>query len=411
MKLLLGGGTNGYGGPGTACQRRVRVLHVYKFLYDGGTERYIHTLVTGMTPDLFEFAICCLMEPGPMAARFAADGLTVYSLGFKSGLSLPALVRNLPQLARLIILFYRYRPDVIHSHDNQPAAYARVAAWLARVPIVYVTLHNEYTWITPMQHRINQWLSRFTTRFFAVSATVARAACRADRLEESKVLIVHNGVKFPENGARKAQFQMPTDLTNRLAGKRIIGTVGSLSHRKGQDLLVRAFGRIAGDFPDSVLLIVGSERSDEPEVREGLISIANGLGVRDQLLLAGSREDVLHLLPVFELFVMPSRVEGFGLALVEAMAAGVPPIVSDIPTFLEVTDQGNCALTFRSEDSDDLAAKLSFALTHAAEMEALGSAAKEYSRRHFGIPAMISNYERQYLLDLEAANVIQRRSS
>ena len=102
---------------------------------------------------------------------------------------------------------------------------------------------------------------------------------------------------------------------------------------------------------------------------------------------------------------MPSRIEGFGLALLEAICAGVPAIISDIPALTEVCDNGKYALSFRSEDAQDLADKLRYALTNQDEMKRLGTIAKQYARQTFNIEKMIAEYERFYEADLNAAGL------
>lgn len=382
--------------------RKLHVLHVYSFLYDGGTEKYIHTLISRMNPDHFTFQICCLMERGSKAEVFENEGFPVHTLSFRPGLSPAVLPGNLVQVFRLARLMRRLGIDIIHTHDNQPAAYARLAAWLARVPIAYVTVHNDYAWLSPVQHRINYLLAALTTRFFAVSKTVRDISSIKDRIPKDNYTVIHNGVTFAEP-AQQISTRQYRDEWKLGPDARVIGNVASLSQRKGQDILVEAFGKIAGDFPDSYLFIVGSQREDEPEIEQTLISIASRYGVEDRLVLTGSRDDVLNILHLFELFVMPSRIEGFGLSLVEAMCAGVPTITSDIPTFTEVCDNRKYALTFQSENSQDLAEKLRHALSYSDEMTSMAETAKQYARDHFSIERMVAQYERCYEEDLTAA--------
>jgi glycosyltransferase involved in cell wall biosynthesis len=122
-------------------------------------------------------------------------------------------------------------------------------------------------------------------------------------------------------------------------------------------------------------------------------------------VFTGSRSDVLDILNIFEVYAMPSRFEGFGLSLIEAICAGVPAIISDIPALTEVCDNGKYALTFRSEDAQDLADKLRYALDHRDEMEQLGEVAKQYARQSFSIEKMIAEYEGFYEEDLNAAGL------
>lgn len=388
----------------TNRDRKAKVLHIYKFLHDGGTERYIHTLISRMNQDRFSFRICCLMERGSKAEAFENDGFPVYNLNFRPGLSAAVLPGNLIQLIRLVMLIRRIRVDVIHTHDNQPAAYARIAAWLSGVPVVYVTLHCDYTWLSPAQHRINQFLASLTTRFFAVSAWVRDISSARDRIPQEKYNVVHNGVNFPSPATQElvAHYRKQWNLD---PATRVIGNVGSLLHLKGQDLLIEAFASIAEDYPDTCLFIIGSERDHEPGTKQSLIELAARYGIEDRVVFTGSRSDVLDLINIFEIYAMPSRFEGFGLALLEAMCAGVPAIISDIPALTEVCDNGKYALSFGSGDAQDLADKLRYALDNRDEMERLGKIASQYARQSFSIEGMVAEYERIFEEDLDAAGL------
>lgn len=388
----------------TNRDRKAKVLHIYNFLHDGGTERYIHTLISRMNQDRFSFRICCLMERGSKAEAFENDGFPVYNLNFRPGLSAAVLPGNLIQLIRLVMLIRRIRVDVIHTHDNQPAAYARIAAWLSGVPVVYVTLHCDYTWLSPAQHRINQFLASLTTRFFAVSAWVRDISSARDRIPQEKYNIIHNGVNFASPATQElvAHYRKHWNLD---PATRVIGNVGSLVHLKGQDLLIEAFASIAEDFPDVCLFIIGSERKDQPGIKESLIELATRYGIVDRVVFTGSRSDVLDILHIFEVYVMPSRIEGFGLSLIEAICAGVPAVISDIPALTEVCGNGKYALTFRSEDAQDLADKLRYALNNQDEMKRRAKIARPYARQSFSIEKMVAEYERFYEEDLNAAGL------
>ncbi|MCB1742135.1 MAG: glycosyltransferase [Gammaproteobacteria bacterium] len=379
--------------------RKIRVMHVYKFLHDGGTERYIHTLISGMDPSVYSFSICCLNERGSRAAAFEQEGFPVYALNVKRTRAFTAVANNLVQIFRLARLLRSLQIDIMHTHDNYSAAYARLAALLARVPIVYVTYHCVYEWLKPVHHRINQLMAMKTTRIFAVSSTVKISSASKDRIPERKYSVIYNGALFepsadPEHLAgSRSQWGIPPDA-------RIIGNVGMLSQLKGQGLLIEAIGQLAKEFPDVYLVIIGSERDFEPQVKADLERIATDLGVLDRVVLAGSRDDVLSLLYGFELFVMPSRVEGFGLALVEAMCSGVPAIVSDIEAFKELTQNGRHALLCKSGSSDELTKALRYALSHREEMLERAAISKAYAREKFTTERMVLEYEKAYARDL-----------
>ena len=350
-------------------------MHVINFLYDGGTETYIHTLVTGMDRGRYDFSICCLVEAGFGAQRFIDAGVAVHTLDVRKGGGLVAKLHNVGQVFRLARLLKRERIDIVHSHDNFPASFARLASLIARIPIVYITYHNIYYWLSPLSHRVNRWLASITTRIVAVSKAVRDQSIATDGIPAEKFCVIYNGIDWQAPADPVAARRHYRDLFGIPQDARVIGNVASLSERKGQALLVEALVKTAKNHADTRLVIVGSERDDEPGIREELQRIAARHGVAERLHFTGSRDDVQDLMSMFDLFVLPSLTEGFGYVLVEAMCAGVPAIASDIPALSEVAAHGQRALLFRSGDSDDLARQLDYALNHPQAMRALADAA------------------------------------
>ena len=152
--------------------RKVHVMHVINFLYDGGTETYIHTLASRMDSLRYDFSICCLIAAGFGAERFVASGIPVHVLAVKRGGGFRGKLHNIVELFRLVRLLKLQHVEIVHSHDNFPSSYARIAAMFARVPIVYTTYHNLYYWLSPLSHRVNRLLAYLTTRIVAVSNAV-----------------------------------------------------------------------------------------------------------------------------------------------------------------------------------------------------------------------------------------------
>jgi len=123
-------------------------------------------------------------------------------------------------------------------------------------------------------------------------------------------------------------------------GAVVVGSVGRLAEVKGYDRLLRAFTAIAAGLAQSdlpVLLLVG----DGPE-RAVLEALAAQLAIADRVVFAGYRDDARALLCAMDLFVLPSRSEGLSVALLEAMAEGVPVLVTDVGESRCVIDDGRC---------------------------------------------------------------------
>lgn len=163
----------------------------------------------------------------------------------------------------------------------------------------------------------------------------------------------------------------------------LIATVGHAVPVKGWDILLRAFARVAGGRDDLHLLLVGSTTSaEERPFTEGLSGIVNQSGCGRQVHFLGHRSDIAEILKASDLFVFPSRSDGQGLALVEAMAAGLPCLGAATGGILDVITDGVNGLLFERENVEDLAAKLSHLLRDECLRARLAAGALESAKQY-----------------------------
>ncbi|MFE7166156.1 glycosyltransferase [Streptomyces sp. NPDC057616] len=312
----------------------MRALHVITGLGVGGAEQQLRLLLRHLPA---QCDVVTLTNPGPVATGLAADGVRVTHLGMRGNRDLGAL----PRLTRLI---RAGRYDVVHTHLYRACLYGRIAARLAGVRAVVATEHSigdtrlEGRPLTAGVRALYLAGERLGVATVAVSPAVA-GRLRQWGVPASRIHVVPNGIEasrfaFDEVRRKEARayYALPEDAY-------VVGGVGRLAPVKRFDLLVRALARLPGDVR---LLLAGGG----PE-EEALRRLARGLGVADRLVLAGERPylpgpgddvpGVMALLSAMDVLVSPSAEEAFGLAVVEALAAGLPvlyascPAVEDLP--------------------------------------------------------------------------------
>ncbi|WP_326694484.1 glycosyltransferase [Streptomyces sp. NBC_01766] len=343
----------------------MKVLHVITGLGVGGAEQQLRLLLRHLP---VECEVVTLTNPGPVAEGLRADGVPVTHLEMKGNRDLAAL----PRLARLV---RRGGYDLVHTHLYRACVYGRIAARTAGVRAVVATEHSlgeRYIEGRPLTRSTRELYLR-TERLG--SATVAVSATVADRLRgwgipARRIHVVPNGIEvdtYRYDPLRRAATRTQLGLPE---GAFVVGGVGRLVPGKRFDLLVRA---VAG-LPGVRLLLAG----DGPE-RASLAALAGQLGVADRVRFlgecaagdgtrgaesaaargaaggaardAGAPADptaltdpaaltVPAVLAALDVFVSASEEESFGLAVVEALAAGLPvlhaacPAVDDLPAAL-----------------------------------------------------------------------------
>ncbi|MFD8291525.1 glycosyltransferase [Streptomyces lavendulae] len=312
----------------------MKALHVITGLGVGGAEQQLRLLLRHMP---MPCDVLTLTNPGPVAEGLRADGVRVVNLGMRGNRDLGAL----PRLARFI---RQGRYDLVHTHLYRACVYGRLAARLAGVRAVVATEHSlgeaeiEGRPLTGGVRALYLAGERLGSATVAVSDTVA-ARLEGWGVPAARIHVVPNGIEAArfrfDEGTRRAT-RARTGLPERAF---VVGGVGRLVPGKRFDVLVRAVAAL----PGAHLLLAG----DGPE-RAALRTLAAELGAQGRIHLLGERDPfgdspdgrtpgIPALLCAMDVFVSPSKEEAFGLAVVEALAAGLPvlhvtcPAIDDLP--------------------------------------------------------------------------------
>jgi glycosyltransferase involved in cell wall biosynthesis len=229
--------------------------------------------------------------------------------------------------------------DVVITHRYKASYYIQILALLGKVKsalYVYHGLHQMKGWKKNILLKLSGF--RCSYRVVAVSDAVRRDLINSG-VSEDKVVLIRNAIDVA--ATRKAQFPR-TEALERLKldpQRRYVGSLGSVREVKGHKFLVEAFAGIAGHFPNHDILIMGGGPL-EKDLREQ----AKALGIEHRLHITGFLQDAFKYLKALDVFVMPSLREGLPMAMLEAMAAGVPVVASKVGGIPEVLEDEDTLL-------------------------------------------------------------------
>jgi glycosyltransferase involved in cell wall biosynthesis len=348
---------------------RIRVLHVITDLGIGGAERLVVSAATRLAPSRFDHAICCLVERGPLAAEANAAGVPVFCVGGYPGVSHPFT------FARLVRIIRRFQPTIVHTHLQSANLYGRLAARLAGAPVVIATEHNVYVDKPRRYIAVERRLARRTDALIAVSEEVRRVLSRQLAIEPSAIRVVRNGVR-PTAPSPQRVAAWRTRLESR-RGTICVGTVASLTPKKGHAYLLRAVGRLKNVGLDCSLALAG----DGPE-RPRLEALSAQLGLEDRVHFLGVVRDAGDLVAAVDVFALPSLGEGLPLALLEAMHAGKPVVATAVGGVPELITSGvNGLLVARASETElaDAIAELARSPELCARLGAAGRSTVEHA--------------------------------
>ena len=336
----------------------MRVVHVHRMRGIGGSERHLLTLLPALAERGLDVAFVGLDDPSWDAADFY-DALRVPALRLPSPRDVdPALV------ARLV---RDLRADVVHTHLVHADLYGGIAAAVRGSRLVS-TKHNDDPFRLGPFRFVERGLCRLADRVVTITDALGRFTVERVGIPAEKVETIHYGLDdLPEPWGENPPDAVPADA-------RVLLAVSRLTQQKGVDLAVQALASLP---EDTVLVVLG----EGPE-RAALERLARELGVDRRVFLLGRLPDVAAWLRRASVFVHPARWEGFGLAVLEAMLAGLPVVATNVSSLPELVVDGGTGLLVAPDDP----AALGSAITRVTP--SLGVAGAERARREFSVARM-----------------------
>jgi glycosyltransferase involved in cell wall biosynthesis len=304
------------------------------------------------------------------------------------------LVRALREVPRLARVIDERDIHIVNANLHRSILPAVLAARRARNrPAVVATIHGLGSARTPSRRMMNRWLYRRVDRIVAVSEAVREDILKtAAGLPAEKVVTIRNGLDFAPFPAGIARDEARARLP--LADREGLwfGTAGRLSRGKNTAALVRAFARVQAVRGGCNLVVAGEGPEERP-----LRNLAARLGVEDRTAFLGFREDVPEVLAALDVFVHASLREGFCLALLEAMAAGLPAVAARRGGVIEVAGDSGAARLVDPEDVEAIAAAmLELVDAGPAAREAMGKRGRDRALREFSTQGMVAGLQRLY---------------
>jgi glycosyltransferase involved in cell wall biosynthesis len=359
----------------------IKLLLLIPTLDHAGAEKQFALLATRLPRDEFDVHAVTLTRGGPYEAMIRGAGVRLTNLNKR--LKLDPLA-----LWRLRSLLDAERPDILHSWIFAANAYGRLIAGKKGRPKVLVSERCVDSWKSPWQLWLDRRQVGRTTRLIGNSHSVADFY-RSLGVPSAKLAVIPNAVEVPaappaDRDQTLGEFGIP-------AGSRVVGFAGRLARQKRVHDMVWAM-QILKQLTDRVyLMLIG----DGPE-RSTLSELARHVGCEHLVRFVGHRDDAARLIGLFNVLWLASDFEGMSNSIMEAMAAGVPVVASDIPPNRELVVDGQTGFLVKVGDSVGMAQFTDRILADAALAQRLGDAGRERMRTNFSVERMVSQHAELY---------------
>jgi glycosyltransferase involved in cell wall biosynthesis len=329
--------------------RPLRVLQVINSLGLGGAENVLAKLALGVDPARFETFVCCTSDLGPHAKTLKSHRIPVHLAGPRGR------IHNYIRPWHLKKVISEVRPDVVHTHGLPALAELGPGAIIGRKHRWIHTYHyGNYPYTERPHHMaLERWISVLPDQLVAVSDRQRETIIGYHQLDPDRIITIPNGVepnKARQNGhiriSKRAALSIPQDAV-------VVGSVSVLSEQKGLSYFLQAAASIHQQRPGVHFLVVGGGPLEESLRRE-----AAERHIGAVVHFAGWRTDVAELLCALDVWVMSSLWEAMPVALLEAMAARLPIVATDVGQNAAIVPHRVAGLIVPPRDASAIAASV-----------------------------------------------------
>ena len=352
-------------------------MQIIDSMHFGGAEVLLRDLTHGLLERGYWVDVC-YSTPGPIAEEIKAMGVSIKRLQRFFRID-PFLLLQIYQAIR------QAKPQIVHTHLFKSDFHGRIAARLAKVPVVISTLHNCHAWAKrPLLGWTYGLTARFADEIIAVSDEVRDYALRYAFLDAETVVTIPNAIpinRFVDTQPSGLLLRKELGLTLETP---LVGIVARLTEQKNHLNFLRAVVLILEQFPETRFLIVG----DGP-LRVELEILAVELKISHAVIFTGVRKDIPAVFGALDLLVFSSKWEGLPVALLEGMAASLPIVATKVGGIPGVLSNNVTGLLVPSDDPIALANACIRLLKNPELRKRMGEAGNVLVRENYNMKVMV----------------------
>lgn len=380
--------------------KRLRVLHIIESTGKSGPRYLLSDLLRNLNKDKFQVELICSTSRDRDFYKDIGEmeeaGIKVIILRMKREISLLA---DLAAFLKLCFYIKRGRYDIVHTQSSKAGFLGRLSARLMGVKTVIHTPHCFCFQALDMRRieklfyfYIEKFAALFCDKIIAVSESQRDDIIKRGLVNPGKVITIENGIdvcRFADNRFDVNKKKQELGLNH---GSIILGTVGVLNESKGHRYLIEAASQIIQEGFDIRLIIAG-----EGVLHRDLEILSDNLGLDSRIKLLGFRQDMPGLFALMDIFVFPSLWEGMSLALLEAMACGLPVISTNVHGAVDLIRENKTGILVQKKDVKGLTEAIRYLICNPNEGKRIGQEAKELVCKNYNLEKQVDITENFYI--------------
>jgi len=346
----------------------------------------VKDLVVGSDPQRINTSVCVLNRHGWCGEVLKKAGYKIWDLEWK------IRDKGIYHLSREIRhIIKKERISIVHAHNFVPLFMTFPAVIFTGAELL-VTFHGFLTW--RLYSRLSYpFLYFYADKIVIVSEAMRRHYSLPANCLHSKVINIANGIDLK-------RFEATENYLNRneigLSEQDfVIGSVGRLSPVKNQIMQIKVCHILKNEIPNLKLVLITGQSPDSGGLIDEFRSLSRELEIEDRVIFLGYRRDVPQILKTVNVFLMTSLTEGTSLALLEAMASGLPVVASNVGGNAQLIAHGKNGILFDANDLNGLAGHILDLYSQPSKRQRLGSEAKATAQQ-YSLETMVKNYEELY---------------
>lgn len=357
--------------------KRARILEIIPSCQRGGVPTVIYNLIKNIDEEKFEVHLAA-PDDGPFHEKFARL-CPVYDIPIRGCYPLT--------ICRLRKLIETKEIDIVHTHGKGAGLYGRIASLGTRARRVY-TLHGfNYDHYAPLfgfgYITVEKMLARITDTIIAVSDGEKQKAERSGLLSKHNSVIIANGIILNGKNPRPKKGH-------------VLGTLSRTCYQKGLEVLIESVALLKDKYPDMVCYIAGGTPKGEEAYEASVRKLIQEYSIEDRIIFLGEISDIEGFFSRIKVYVSTSRWEGLPTAILEAFAAKIPVIATDVVGNSDLVKDHQTGILVKAGDSKAVAAGIEHAFEDQDVLITLAANAFRYVSERFSVENMVNKHEALY---------------